>query len=403
MQVLILDDADTALRAAADATDSLGHDVEGTTDPAEFRDAARRHQPDIQIVDFSLPEMEEQLGLRDGPELVAVDAAEFGHVPTVFLTDFPPDCTERVAELDPRLLYTIVEKPMETSPEAWREPVRRAIAEIQAQPSFGSKSRLGVSTSALEASFYRLSPSDLHALTEDERDEIETDAVLELHEHLLPVWEACDEDWLMLQRLGETIIVTDRGVDDTLPTEDSVRNVEVMRGSGALVLGRPTVLEETGVIDCTPRKHDKDWRRYPFVRLIVAEDERDFHIDTGNPESLISREYLSDNVALPPLRSKRRVVSTPDGVCDVQKQSPVDVDLHVSGPDGNVPVSMRLLAVKDWHQSNLNAACEGQLCPRSADRQCGRRLGLMGRDLLYRFDSGIWQFDPRSGRFYPLC
>ena len=143
------------------------------------------------------------------------------------------------------------------------------------------------------------------------------------------MWEACAEDWVMLQRVDESILVVDRGNDDALPSIDAVRSLEAERDSAALVMGRPTVLEEgPALVHCTPPQ--KDWRRYPFVQLIVGTDKRDFHLDTGNPESFISHEFLKRCVAVPTLTPKRTIVTDLRGNQDAQAQIPVDVDSYTS-------------------------------------------------------------------------
>ncbi|MGH9640859.1 MAG: hypothetical protein ACRD3Q_00390, partial [Terriglobales bacterium] len=154
---------------------------------------------------------------------------------------------------------------------------------------------------------------------------------------------------------------------------------------------------------CTPDLKSHDWRRYPFVRLVFPGGERDFHLDTGSSTSYISREFLAANTEMPRLRPKRHVVSDLSGRELTVSQLPVNLGLHVSGPDGNVELSVMVQAVKDWRRATLlNPPCEGQRCPGSLERQCGRRLGLIGRDMLYRHSQGGWQFDTESGQFYAL-
>jgi hypothetical protein len=403
MQVLILDDAEnTDLVAMTEAASALGYEVDCTADPGGFRDAARTRRHQFQIVDYAIPSAQETIGLRDGPDIVALNAAEFINLPTVFLTNYPPDCEGRLAECDPRIVATVVEKPASTAPEAWCRALDGAINVLSSRPEYDHTELLGVPLAALESEFFRRTPAELQALGEETRDELETQVSLELHNHLLPMWEACLEDWVMLQRVDDSILVVDRGSDDTLPSIDAVRALEAERDSVALVMGRPTVLEEgPALVHCTPPQ--KDWRRYPFVQLIVGADQRGFHLDTGNPESFISHEFLKRCVTVPTLSPKRTIVSDLRGNIDSQAQIPVDVDLHVSGSRGNVALSLRLQAVKNWRAARLlNPSCSGQRCPQSSEGQCGRRLGLMGRDMLYAFDRGVWQFDPRTGQFFAV-
>jgi hypothetical protein len=403
MQVLIFDDAEhTDLVAMAQAANALGYEVDCTADPGGFRDAARTRRHRLQIVDYAIPKAPDTIGLRDGPDLVALNAAEFINLPTVFLTNYPPDCEGRLAECDPRLVATVVEKPASTDPEAWCQTLDRAINVLSSCPEYDHTQLLGVPLAALESEFFKLSPAELQAFDEEARDELETQVSIELHNHLQSVWEACAEDWVMLQRVDESILVVDRGDDDKLPSIDAVRALEAERDSVALIMGRPTVLEEgPALVHCTPPQ--KDWRRYPFVRLIVGNGQRDFHLDTGNPESYISHEFLKRFVTVPTLTHKRTIVTDLNGNQDAQAQIPVDVELHVSGSRGNVALSLRLQAVKNWRAARLlNPSCSGQRCPQSSEGQCGRRLGLMGRDMLYAFDHGVWQFDPRTGQFYAV-
>lgn len=408
MKVLILDDAEeTDLAIAEKATTDLGYAVDGTPDPARFRVIAREERVDLQIVDHSLSNAEERVGLRDGPEVVAVTAAEAGLVPTIFLTNWGADCARRMAELDPRLVYIIVEKPTSLDFEDWKDKIRHAIHELESQPAPRAPEPLGILVADMDSEFFRVSAQVLHTLTEDDRDSLEARANLELHDRVLPVWAATDADWLMLQRIGDTVLVTDRGSDDALPTVDAVFDAEEDRGWGALIMGRPTIVEETlsvGLVDCSPPNAHRDWRRYTYVRLSVGDHQREFHLDTGSPASFISRELLDEaSFATPRLKAKSSQVRDLGGRKEVLFQLPIDVLLHVDGPEGNVALSARLQAVKNWKAvTMLNPRCSGQRCPASQNGQCGRRLGLMGRDLLYHLPNGVWQFQPRSGQFYPL-
>src|SRR5205823_884407 len=133
---------------------------------------------------------------------------------------------------------------------------------------------------------------ELHALTEEERDALEVQATLELHDKLIDIWDATDADWVKLQRFRDTVLVADRGLDADLPSIEDVWDSEVELDSGALIVGRPVVIEEMaspGPVVCTPRGH-KDWRRYAYVRLIIGRYDREFHLDTGSPQSYISRD-----------------------------------------------------------------------------------------------------------------
>ncbi|HEU4461917.1 MAG TPA: response regulator [Solirubrobacterales bacterium] len=387
-----------------EAASSLGLEVDAVSDPARFRAAAKDHPPDLQIVDHALPNVREAVGLGDGPELVAVTAAESKHVPTVFLTSYKPDCLRRLSSFDPRLVATAVDKPTNPSADSWLSTLREAVDDIQAQPAFEDPEPIGVELDEMESDFFRMSPDDLDGLPEEKRDDVEVKATSEVHSQMSSAWNACDADWLMLQKVDDTVLVTDRGVDADLPTDEVVHGREQERESTALLIGRPTMVEEmsSGPIDCSPDRH-KNWRRYPIVRLIVGETERAFHMDTGSPESYISREFLADCVTLPKRRPKRTIVSDAAGNEEALSQLPVEVDLHVLGPSGNAEVSMLLQAVKNWRSVRLlNPACRTARCPDSEQGQCGHRLGLMGRDMLYGFGEGVWQFDPRSGQFYAV-
>jgi CheY-like chemotaxis protein len=398
MNVLVLDDAETDLDAMACAANALGHQVDSTTRPEEFRDMARDRSRDIQVVDCRLPGW-------SGPELVAITGAESRHVPTVFLTNYAPDCERDLADFDPRLISTTVAKPPGPSGEDWQELLGEAIDELASRPSFEDPEPIGVSTSELRSDFFSLPPGEVDSLSEDVRDELEGRVTADLHRPMLSAWDACADDWLMLQRVDDTVMITDRGGDDELPTIDAVHETELDRSSPALIMGRPAVLEETtgGLVDCSPESKNHDWRGYPFVRLIFPDSECDFHLDTGNPISYISREFLAENAELPRVRPKSTIISNLFGREDTVSQLPVDLGLHVSGPDGNVELSVRLQAVKNWHRATmLNPGCSGQRCPGSLHGQCGRRFGLIGRDVLYRHSGGVWHFDPDKGQFYAL-
>jgi FixJ family two-component response regulator len=407
MNVLILDDAErTDLVFMEKAAAALGFDVQATSDPAVFRAAARDRKADIQIVDVKFPELKQRVGCSNGPELVALAAAENTHVPTVFLTNFKGDCDRLVSGLDPRLIATTIEKPASASPTDWRDRLDEAIATIKAKPDFDQPKQLGVQVSQLASSFFRLSPREAQALSEGELDELEIDTTKELHPHMKSAWEVCDADWMMLQRIDGSVLVTDRGHDKEIPSLKLIRHAETDRDSPALIIGRPRVIEEmnpTAPVDCTPSSNHRDWRRFPFVRLIVGSEAREFHLDTGSCDSYISREFLDSAMSIPSGPSKKTVVSDLDGKEEVLNQLPVYVELHVSGPQGNTALSVLLQAVKNWQRLMLlNPKCRSARCPGSAKGQCGRRMGLIGRDILYSVEGAVWHFDSRTGQLYAV-
>ena len=401
---IVDDEEDTDLQLAEQAARELGYTVAACGDPGAFR-RTRSADRFIQIVDYALPQIDEPGGLRNGPELVAVMAAESGPTPTVYLTNFPPDCRKRVAELDPRLIHTVVAKPDNPQVADWVERLAPAIDEMRERAGDGPVDPLGVPVKALKARFFHLPARQLHELSEAAREELEAAANLELHDHVVDVWDATSADWIMFQRVGGTVLVMARGEDRNLPTVDELLDVEEDRGWGALVTGRPALVEEistTELVTCTPLGH-KDWRRYPFVRLAIGSFQREFHLDTGSHFSFISRELLDDaGIEMPRRKAKSRVVGDLSGRRDALSQLPVEVSLHVDGPRGNVGISLQLQAVKGWQRAKvLNHPCTGQGCPGSSGAQCGRRLGLMGRDLLYELAEGSWRFNPATGQFYP--
>ena len=175
MQVLILDDDEqTDLVAMTQAASALGYEVDCTADPGHFREAARTRRHQFQIVDYDIPSAQDTVGLRDGPDLVALNAAEFINLPTVFLTNYAPDCVSRLGECDPRLVATVVEKPASTAPQAWCQTLDRAINVLSSHPDYDHAQLLGVPLVALQSEFFRLSRADLQALGEEARDEVET-------------------------------------------------------------------------------------------------------------------------------------------------------------------------------------------------------------------------------------
>lgn len=402
MQVLILDDKKVDLETMVDAAEALGLDVRSTQDPGTFREAAGAGEHDLQIVDHKLDLPVDVPGAGDGPGIVALSAAMASNVPTVMLTNFTPDCEAHLAKYDPRLITTVVPKPALRTVAEWRAQLEPAIEEVTSRPAPDRGELLGVSLAENPTPFFDLQPNALKALDEDSRDDLESAAGLGLHSAMQPIWAACDDDWLLLQRSEDTVLVVDRGHDNRLVSDEAMAASEADRGSVALLIGRPTMLEETAsLIDCAPGMHN-DWRRYPYVRLIVGSDEREFHLDTGSNTSFMSLDYLKARLGLRPRRTKVSIVEVPDGRAASQFEIPVDVDMHVSGASGgNIQVSLQVRAVRKWSRgSMLNPPCAGQLCPDSEHGQCGRRLGLMGRDLLYAFEHGLWQFDPSTGRFH---
>lgn len=405
MRLLLLDDATkTDLVAMEQAATSLGHDVVCTHDLDAFLATARQQRNEIEgyVVDFSIPDSRDTPGLRDGPDVVSLDAAESYPIPTMFLTNYPPDCDRRLNECDPRLIATVVAKPTKSSVTAWAEAMQSGFSELNRAGSNDQPESLGIPLDSILSPFFGMSPQELLNVPDAERDRLEIAAAGEIHTALGPIWRACADDWLMLQAVDGVVLVAGRGSDDSLPTIDSVQDIEFDRAAPALVVGRPSIIEELGLIDCSPPRY-KNWRRYPFVRLIVGTDQREFHLDTGSPTSYISLEFVEAHIEMPRVKTKRSNLGNLGGQEETISEIPVDVPLHVAGPRGNVALDVRLSAVKDWHTASiLNPRCDEQKCPRSSGGQCGRRLGLIGRDTLYTYLTGVWQLDPITGQFFAV-
>ncbi|MGH3427016.1 MAG: hypothetical protein ACRDQZ_05535, partial [Mycobacteriales bacterium] len=211
MDLLILDDAEADLATMVKAADTLGHDVDSVTTSGEFREAARSHPHDVQVVDYDLPDC-------TGPELVAVTGAKARNVPTIFLTNYKPDCEQDLADLDPRLIATTVAKPPGMSPPAWKRRLSDALDDLMSKPNFDQPEPIGVPTDDLRSDFFSIVPGQLDSLADQQRDPLEDEICTELHPHLLTAWEACDDDWLMMQCVDDTVLITERGIDDELPS-----------------------------------------------------------------------------------------------------------------------------------------------------------------------------------------
>lgn len=406
MFVRVLDDAKrTDLKHASEALRALGHEVESLDSPQDFRVASRR-APDLQVVDHKIKKLERTKGPRNGTELVAVSAAERGAVETVLLTNFEPDCKKRVASLDPRLPATVVQKPPTGGAiDEWIMTLAPAIEEIKGRKVNHRGERLGINASEVQQRLFHSSLKEVRSLGLRERDRAESDALLELHPKMSGIWRSCESDWVLLCRVEGEIIVLDRGVDETLLSDDDVIDREEDYDSPCMVVGRPTLVEEGNTlapIICTP-SGGKDWKRYPFVRIRVGDQDRDYHLDTGSGESFISRELLQEQkIELPKKVSKRTVVTDLGGYESVEKKLPVRVPIHIRGPVDSPRLEFDVQAVSNWADARLlNPPCDGQKCPDSEGVQCGRRHGLMGRDLLYAFSDGVWTFDPASSWTYP--
>ena len=405
VEALILDNKSANLRQMCSAARELGHTVRATGDPREFLDLARRRHPDLQIVDFRLEGIEQQVGIRDGLELVAVSAAESAHIPTVFFTNWRGDAEGRLGEFDPRLVATMMQKPLGDAQGDWRENLAQAIHNLTTVPSYGHPDQIGLAATEMSARFFSCPVSELHELDEDARDDLEIEATEELLPYLESAWPVCEDDWLMISRVDDAILVVDRGPNRDLPTVDEVRDMEADRDAGVLTVGRPTFLEEVGgpPVDCTPGE-PRDWRRYPYVSLILGgQTEREFHLDTGAPRSYISREFILEATGVVLKNPSPGKISN-FGESVVKQKQVVELPLHIAGPHGNFSLSLPMEAVKNWHEFEmLNPGCSGARCPRSDQGQCGRRLGLIGRDLLYELESGVWNFDPATGQFFALA
>lgn len=407
MHVLILDDAEqTDLSFMKKAAVDLGFEVDATSDPEEYRKAVQVRKPDIQVVDVKLPALRRRQEFSNGPELVAVAAAEGQHIPTVFLTNYKGDCDQFVAALDPRLIATTVEKPVSASPTDWQDRLREGISTVQAKPDFAEPQQLTMPAAELLSDFFSYLPEDLGRLGDEVRDQLERQVTVELGAFLRSAWNACDADWMILQQVEGCVLITNRGADREYPSATTIADLEARRHSPVLIVGRPRVVEELAPVEpmeCTPARDGRDWRRYPFVRIIVGSGVRDFHLDTGSPDSYISREFLDSVVSLPSGKPKRTIVSDLGGREEVLAQLPVSLDMHVSGPHGNTALSVLLQVVNDWTRTRLfNPQCSGGRCPDSAEGQCGRRLGLIGRDLLYAADDVVWHFNPANSQFYAV-
>jgi hypothetical protein len=131
--------------------------------------------------------------------------------------------------------------------------------------------------------------------------------------------------------------------------------------------------------------------------------ERDFHLDTGSPRSYISKEYLdSCNVQLPDRAPMNATIRNLSGRRRTQQMVPLTIAVTVRGNFYSAPIQLDAHAVSAWGTNEmLNPPCEDGRCPDSSGTQCGRRLGLVGRNALYALNDGQWLLERTTGRLQP--
>lgn len=370
-----------------------------------FLDVVREDVPDLAIIDFRLESAVAAGGRvdrRGGIEAAQEMAASVGSIPVLFLSEYTGYSPAN--RLDPAVPYDVLLKP-HTIGQAW-EGFDQFVDELESALDGAQPVGVRPSSPPRSSRFFALSPEDYGRLALDEQLALRREAITECWDELAEIFARTDAEWLVT--LGESLILVRWGdLDDEYPDAAELEIVQATWGTVPLLVSRPVevgVIGETGGCEWLACSYtaDRSLRqvdRIPGIQLSLAGQLTSFHLDTGSVVSFIDYDYFVEKAVVAKLGNSlswwpMQLSIGPGGRPNLVDYSlPKLNDVEAAALDGYESIHFRPRAVRGWLNTALARLCPGGKCDRSVEVPgkgywCGRRRGLIGRDLL-RLNSDI--------------
>lgn len=379
------------------ALETLGHSVSPFKDGYSLLDAMRSgFAPDVIIADWELHSDEDSthVGLNSALDVARDALREFGIVPIVVVTRFRGRVRLH-GNLDPRCPTALLDKPASTSAvQRWVEgSLASELHRLVGQPSELHHQQASISALDPDLDFFDADPAALSSSGEEASTRsLRKRAFLATEQWTTQIFEGTRARWLAIARSEDDLVIARWGLDeDPTMTLGEVRRLESLTEHPVLVVSRPPRLEEIDTeswVECSYGEVSNDL--YPSIGIELDDGDHGFHFDTGAVRSFIDYELL---------RGRRGVGGYSDLVWTVSRMSirgrsqayeyadcPTPEFTCPNG-DGGENIVIPFQMVTDWSDAPVSLVCRQGACERSVqvgDAQflCGRRRGLIGRDIL---------------------
>jgi len=413
--LLLLDDeleSDWA-RVTVRALENATYRVHSEPDGEGFIEAAKRHLPDVVVVDWELrgaggEHSNGDLGTPDNGVAVASRlVTDYGNVPIVFCTKFKDIRT--ADRLDPRVVFSVVEKPVSAKAkniESWvKTDLIPAIEGVRSRSGAGLPNALGIAVPG-EASreFFHSLPSEFAKREVDDRRNLRLRVHAELRPYLDGLFSLVPGRWVVIGKSGANlgVVLTADKPDEEPPSLDEIRRLERELGSPVIVVSPPPRVEMVQVASDKDDESSSSWVEcnfngvpgdvFPSVRLERNGRQFDLHFDTGSSHSFLSfTAAKAFGFVNPDYDQHSWTVSDMSARGSSREYEWIDFRAEFDSPSGNdsTPVASVFQVVYDWDNAPISLRCPDGRCPNSVPEGsrtiCGRRrLGLLGRDLIRR-------------------
>lgn len=324
---------------------------------------------------------------------------EFGLIPVVIVTRFPQRVVN-AEELDPRLPFSVLVKPtLVARADEWLATHRSQLESLAASCA-GLKDLSAVAIPYVSVSEDLFGPpvTEVRVLPSEQLMSLRLAAYLNLEEWIAEVFRECQAGWVAIVRNGGLLQVGAWGAPfSRTPDAQWVRGLEGETGHSVLVVSRPPRIDEVGLGSSDGPHEDGCWNEcafgdldtdvYPSMQVEVAGRAVDLHFDTGSVSSFLDfrisgHQGREDEVLWVFSRMSVRGITGPYSYCQAE-----DDEYSILEGNGISKLRIPFQLVAAWDTVPLALDCRLGRCPDSVEiglgkYQCGKRSGLIGRDVL---------------------
>jgi FixJ family two-component response regulator len=380
-----------------------------------FEKSVSEDSPSVALVDFRL------VGGASGVDVVRRVAPRL-RCPVIFLTGWAGDDPAAEKHVDPSLAVQTIDKPHVNTEHAlledWlHETLKPAWATAEGELS-RTEHRLTPDISLPALEILRTPASEIAGKPLNVQLSLAKSAVEGLRGYLQPLFSD-GVDWVVIA--GEECNILQWGTaHDPPPPAHELEKIEGEVDRVPLVVHRPIEVNLINLGDDSP-----GWAscrgplateasvddRFPSFEIELDGRLFSLDFDTGSEATFFSYEDFAGETKVPRSQSRHdwNYRDVRIGLSNATAMSFMDFQSSVlcPGVEGSISLQLKALVIHDWRSTRLALKCAGGGCPLSKPDEvsggfwCGRRVGLIGRDLVLR-NRAVVVIDAQAERTYLL-
>ncbi len=238
---------------------------------------------------------------------------------------------------------------------------------------------------------FELSTDEALRASDTQIRSLRRDAYLAVEPWVNGIFEASSAQWIAIACSEHTLLVARWGDEMSTLSQAEVHQLELGSGHPVMVVGRPPQMEEISTghwNECQFGDLTNDL--YPSISIEINGVERGFHFDTGSSQSFVAFDLVEGDQSVGSYRSLpweySRMNARGRSAPFEYARSPLTM-FRVPQGDGSVELIIPFHLVLDWRETPISLECEKGECVGSIPLVggafvCGKRSGLIGRDIL---------------------